>query len=213
MAPPSKTKVWSNEDYIPARNVVGAERASHIPEEDGQSDAEYEPVPKKRKKSSSSTEESKQISLPTERPKQQVMESDGLEVERNHKIANENGLVQNSAPTSDTDWLRSRTSRLLGLVDDDELDLVQDFQRAPQESKTPTTIREDEEAVTRRSDAGSQTDQESQEADKQSDDTYRKSQDNLETGRLFLRNLSYETNTDDLRSLFETYGILEEVSF
>lgn len=114
-------------------------------------------------------------------------------------------------PTSDIDWMRSKTSRLLGLVDDEEEEKhnhpstevlaapssEQTRQRPaseqPSQQPTPPPEGLENTAVTINEDVNSTEDQIRQ------------------TGRLFLRNLPYTTQEEDLRKVFASKGSLEEV--
>ena len=214
MAPPSKTKVWSNEDYTQPRDVTEAEQAPLISDEAGQSDAEYEPVPKKRRKSNTSADEPRQMPIPGEETEPQEMEKHGsaLEEATNTHHDESQQAQQDTPPTSDADWIRSRTSRLLGLVDDDELDSSQALRTAPDQPTARNEVDRDTNVTVKTSDVGSQTGEDLPEADQIQAAAFAQVESNEGTGRLFLRNLSYETNADDLRSFFESYGNIEEVS-
>lgn len=108
---------------------------------------------------------------------------------------------------TDDDWLRSRTNRLLDLVDPDD----PGFSARPAASVSAAEV------------APSQTRQESQPTDDvpaapETETVSRKgtkSSDPLEllekTSRLFLRNLSYNITEDDIREHFSPYGALQEV--
>jgi len=119
--------------------------------------------------------------------------------------------------TSDMDWMRSRTSRLLGLVTDDveDSDQAQDVKKPRAESpelekggQTAKTPADD--------DAPAQVDQNaeltaappSEAKEEVSADvaTIRKS------GRLFLRNLAYTITEDEIREYLSAFPSLEEVS-
>lgn len=117
---------------------------------------------------------------------------------------------------TDADWMRSRTSRLLGLVADDDGDdndspsskvfrgiatpLAVSKETSSQEPAPPTVeqplLRDDR-------NNGEILDEDNLEAP---------SQAIRESGRLFLRNLSYSVKEDDLRQLFGSSEILQEVS-
>lgn len=125
--------------------------------------------------------------------------------------------AQEPSPLSDQDWIRSRTSRLLGLIDDDE------------EEEVPSGNTE-EEAKSSQAETSLPLDhpqQPSQPPEGDQDDTV--SEKHNETGcspqneegtldevrqskRLFLRNLAYTVREDDIADLFASFGPLEEVS-
>ena len=217
MAPPSKTKIWSNEDYIPAKDTVNAEQPPALLEEVGQSDAEYEPVPKKRKRSPPQVDMSRETPVQSKNPAPNVTEDESTvlkEPDENHDLGRQEP-VKESAPTSDADWLRSRTSRLLGLVDedsDDDLDSSRDPRVTTETPREISDAVQDTKTRAKTSDTGSQTD-ENFPAEVESRGAADVKSGSEEIARLFIRNLSYEANEDDLLGLFKSYGNIEEVSF
>jgi multiple RNA-binding domain-containing protein 1 len=113
----------------------------------------------------------------------------------------------NPGPVSDVDWLRSRTNRLLELVEDDEqsapaapLPKAQSAQPVqPVQPIVPEAVaqpEEVEEPEPRPEDVPP-----SAEVDKIRD-----------TGRLYLRNLHFDITEEELREHFSKYGTLQEVS-
>lgn len=110
------------------------------------------------------------------------------------------------ADATDDDWLRSRTSRLLDLVDPDDPEFS--TQSAP---PVPDAVPASE--MQEQSHGGPAAD-----ADEPHEATGKgESPDDavalvLKTSRLFLRNLSYTVTEDDIREHFGKFGNLEEVS-
>lgn len=115
---------------------------------------------------------------------------------------------------TDADWMRNRTSRLLGLLEDDEKDdAMHNKESLPNDdlSKTESQTRESHEFniafpgqkidVLNPSDAMSVLEDES--SDRQAIG---------KSGRLFLRNLAYTITEDDLRELFQSSNTVNEVS-
>ena len=218
MQPPSKSKIWANEDSITTVTTLAlTEDNAKVESELTQSDDQYEPVPKKRKRSPSVSTE-KEIIVPNTSTEYTSQNSkahgaepepinSGTEKETTHV------LVMGAAPSSDADWLRSRTSRLLDLVDDVEgvepngPSVVASNAR-PQ---SPSAVQMN--AIRQMPDAGSQMYAESAEGARvpTTHDEHIADQ-NIATGRLFLRNLSYTTSEDELRQHFAKYGIVSEVS-
>jgi len=100
---------------------------------------------------------------------------------------------------TDDEWLRSRTSRLLDIIDLDE-----ETESAAQVATTPTlaATQEPDDQVEKTVDGSAQ-------GPARRDDT----DESMirETCRLFVRNLSYLTSEEELREYFETFGALEEV--
>lgn len=114
------------------------------------------------------------------------------------------------APKSDMDWLRSRTSRLLGLVQDDE----------DEGSPETTEVQEIEESYD--SDNESARKRKAQETSPPTQNELPNSPDQnksfdanigqlRETGRLFVRNLLYNASESDMEPLFSPFGKIDEV--
>ncbi|KAI9789926.1 MAG: Multiple RNA-binding domain-containing protein 1 [Peltula sp. TS41687] len=134
--------------------------------------------------------------------------------DEDHQMADKDTDVQQAEPNSaisDKEWLRSRTSRLLGLVDDDE---VQRRSVSPEEQKNPaprpTRVKASPDPTT-----GEREDEQTKE--KTPPDPALSSSDNPGTDprsgncRLFIRNLPYSARETDLREQFASYGELTEV--
>ena len=156
--------------------------------------------------------------LDAQGPKDRVDEVDAsqdtLAVSDKGQEANSNTTdgVENP-PASDADWLRSRTSRLLGLLNDDEVQgpTVEptirqdehssdgDSDDAEEDIKDPGTVAQVERKVSRTEDI-------------QPDNTTSEDAGPRYT-RLFIRNLAYNITESDLREQFEKYGPLDEVSY
>jgi hypothetical protein len=108
---------------------------------------------------------------------------------------------------TDDDWLRSRTNRLLDLMDPDDIVPAQPGQIAAapieQDNDRPST------AEPSHSKEADDTSRDNKESDEQQPD------DKLDTirrtSRLFVRNLPYSTKEEDIRECFERFGIIEEV--
>lgn len=109
---------------------------------------------------------------------------------------------------SDMDWMRSRTSRLLGLLDDDEDEEAQ--AQAVNVVKPP--IQDDISAETNADEvADSRT--MAMDISPQIDETQVDVEDEaiLASGRLFLRNLPYSVTEAEIKELFEPDGDVQEV--
>lgn len=145
----------------------------------------------------------------------------GVEKSSNEPEKGPNNEGDGNPPTavSDSDWLRSRTSRLLGLLDEDEEEThrsrgpkgeedqekgarkappVEDVlsENLPRDS-SPPAVDNDEEAPAK-GDVSKPMD-----ADESAI---------RESSRLFLRNLPFNATEDDLRAHLAAYGQIEEVS-
>lgn len=197
MQPPSKLKSWAVEDHDDSTQEPPTKiRAVEAPE--AESDDEYEAVPKKSRKPSSvpeilrqSTSESlppPTLTAPSSLPSDSMAE-----------------LAPRAANTTDDDWLRSRTNRLLDLVEPGDASIVnihaviggsETNSEAAKEFSSCVTIdpplSEDKEEI----------------MEEQVDEIFETIKVN---GRLFVRNLPYTATEEDLRTQFESYGSLEEV--
>ena len=215
MQPPSKSKIWGNEDLgvIKADGAFGPE-SNLLVAADNQSDEGYEPVPKKRKRSQS-VEKAVQASplvkrheSPTDELAREVI-SEIISVPE--EVAQQPETT--GGATSDADWIRSRTSRLLGLVDDDDAVLRSPLPPTADGAKIGKDITPNTTELRNVSDVSSQTDKEASEVTPEVSKALENDiQEGNNLGRLFVRNLSYATTEDDIRAYFETYGALEEVS-
>lgn len=116
---------------------------------------------------------------------------------------------QRHIPTNDADWLRSKTSRLLDLVNEDELpklltpskDLGSEVSvNGNGAQDAASSVSSEEGALYRSPDHVNDQDQEG--ANRRISDF---------NGRLFVRNLPYDATEADLQRAFSKYGNLEEV--
>ncbi|BDD54619.1 Multiple RNA-binding domain-containing protein1 [Monascus purpureus] len=113
-------------------------------------------------------------------------------------------------PVSDADWLRSKTSRLLGLLDEDEQEeynaTSQHKAAAPTETGTGADI---DSRVSEVQNIVSQDDDAGVAAETPETDT------NVDliraSARLFVRNLPYNTAEVDLEPIFTPFGKIEEI--
>ncbi|KAF2681041.1 multiple RNA-binding domain-containing protein 1 [Lentithecium fluviatile CBS 122367] len=200
MQPPSKLQGWANEETrLDASVPPAVEPAEGVAVADGESDDEYQVLTKKSKTAwqepSVEAQPAPIVSI-AEPPKD---EEDSVNKEELQEAID--ASVPEHGPVSDADWLRSRTNRVLDLVDDDEEPPAPDIamrdagdeaaEDAPEAADKPKTSDEQD---------GHQTDSLPSEEDKI-----------RRTGRLFLRNLHYDVTEDDLREHFSIYGSLEEI--
>lgn len=224
MQPPSKSKIWENQDSMvtdksPKPTPIISEE---IPTEN-LADTEYEVVPKMPKRQSKSDHGDRQAEQVPEKNSAITIDQrsdDHLMPAITPSTQQESSYAEmpgKSDTVSDTDWLRSRTSRLLGLVDDeDAVDLFNGADEHEHE-KTRPTERHSQTENGNTSDASSQTNQDVHETfvGKKEDSSVKLENDNSSNGRLFIRNLTYTTTNDDLRMHFQAgnYGTIEEVEF
>ncbi|QIW98103.1 hypothetical protein AMS68_003621 [Peltaster fructicola] len=192
MKPNQKKRAWESE-FPAEEEILKPTDVVTATEEDENS--EYEDIPRKAKRQKSDT-------LPTENntdTKAAVPEETQERQEQQEEVPNHTQY----AGVTDEDWARSRTSRLLGLLDDDEKD---------DQDVTPTldaaeSISEDETQPQLREEAETQDQPQSQgEPARPTDvEAVRSSM------RLFLRNLAYDVKDADLEAEFESFGSIEEV--
>lgn len=200
MQPPSKMKSWANEEFqheTPRLPAVGAAEEVRAPE--GESDDEYQIITKKPKTSQSAGNPRAEPLL--EQPLDEEAEEDPMEDEP----AQEAQMApQEEGPVSDADWLRSRTNRVLDLEDGDNRPHVAQSATKPpnpniEDDAPPETQNEEQGLPDTAEDDGATAEPSEEEKIRQ-------------TGRLYLRNLPYDVQDDDLRDHFSKYGALEEVS-
>ena len=208
MRPPSKSNIWEDQDAkISEETARPTPSAENIVTRVNPSGEVIEHIVKKRKKDGQS--EAKDV-VPAEPPVPVGIPSvDAKTVSSDRGVSQEatqEPLTQSLA-LSDADWLRSRTSRLLGLMDDDTVQATALPEYAPAEkaglAEVPELVKDY--SV---SDASVQTDKE---LEVEGALPEHESPDN---GRLFVRNLTYTITEEDLRKHFEDrgHGTIEEVS-
>ena len=222
MQPPSKTKTWtSGENFGGEMNESTAAENAISAADEGGSDQEYQPVVRTKKKSSLADqvpEEQDVSSGNVNRLEERPLKDTSLEKELVPSIPSTEQAprVESNVPSaSDADWLRSRTSRLLDLVDDDELEYSGPVPAEPDDEHKPSPART-RISPKSTSDTASQTDMEVAQAPTDSrvntDGLTEVENGSTSTNRLFVRNLCYTTTESDLRDHFSTHGALEEVS-
>ena len=214
MQRPSKSKTWENQDVLGAQKALAVEpEVQKVPTTDAMSDGEYSPVPKKQKKSK------KESSIPADTPsKEHVVhtneESTPMETKEDVTDAPQEALGDAPAKTDD-DWLRSKTSRLLGLVDDDDALTIRAPQQDQKKSKSSYDAEGSDSGDEKGSDVGVQTEEsaEREEPAQPAGKVADTEEPRVGSGRLFLRNLTYSTTEEDIRKHFESNGYagIEEV--
>ncbi|KAF3480690.1 multiple RNA-binding domain-containing protein 1 [Arthroderma uncinatum] len=113
-------------------------------------------------------------------------------------------LENSTAPQNDDDWLRSKTSRLLGLLDEDDEMTTQTQSAKPLEA----TVDHAPVHPVRTTNTQAAVEEETEHVPEPAPDA------NVEsirlTGRLFIRNLPYNASEDDLNATFSRFGKIEE---
>lgn len=169
----------------------------------GESDDEYEEIPARPAKKMAVEEASVGRAARPDTVSEAALEP---QVQALPEPADSDTGTRDVAATDD-DWLRSRTNRLLDLVDADDPDAVPAPKVVP--SLLPPAPSVD--------DAAQQTEMEQARQDRRMPSVSEKDRagDALDlvrkTSRLFVRNLPYSATEDDLRSHFEKFGSIEEV--
>jgi len=121
-------------------------------------------------------------------------------------------VPQVSADATDDDWLRSRTNRLLDLVDPDDPGFAARAASSVVATTTPQTSESKEPKHTGTTADVDGQDEQNQSASVATEDAEDVTKQVEKTRRLFLRNLSYTVTEDDIREHFSKFGALEEVS-
>lgn len=224
MQPPSKSRTWANEDSAGTQNVPQQNTHNQVHKvQAAQSDEEYEAVPQRSKRSKKSEDVDEPVGLAEEvnatgRDTEDI--GTNLEdAEYGNSLKPASGKVlelpNNTMPAaSDEDWLRSRTSRLLGLIDDED---SHESRCLPEvEEKVPDDLGVLMQPWGREtSDASVQTDEVINRADVVAAEQVISGIENpdIGTGRLFVRNLMYTTTELELRKHFDALecGPIEEV--
>ncbi len=224
MQPPSKSRTWANEDSAGPPRISQQATLNQVQKAEAhQSDEEYEAVPQKGKRSKKSEDVDEPVGS-AELANTMGKEMEGI---ANGSKGAEHGNVLELVPeklseppsntmpvASDEDWLRSRTSRLLGLVDDDDASESRCLPQGGGEPLEDSGVSMQPSAVGKFH-ASVQTDEDTHEQNPVAAKQTITGNENtgVSTGRLFVRNLVYTTTEHDLRKHFEAheYGSIEEV--
>ncbi|KAL1795159.1 hypothetical protein ACET3X_006975 [Alternaria dauci] len=207
--PPSKTSIWANGDtQLNDTAVAPADEA--VPEvavPEDESDGEYQVISKKPKiaeepATASAAPQPTATGTSTTQPQAEVVDGGDAMEDIQGAPAVEQG------PVSDADWLRSRTNRVLELVEDDEAPPTATVATVPQASAPQTLV-----PAARSADVVEAQPEPQPQAEEQPDTAAAPDEEDKirETGRLYLRNLHYEVTEDEIREQFSKHGALEEV--
>lgn len=218
MQPPSKSKGWDNQDVLHPTTVPLLARnptRQMPPATDEKSDGEYEPM-RKKIKVSIETPENNTIEGSTAHDLPIVDSEIGVQLVENEAAMRPAQSLGPEPPlaASDEDWLRSRTSRLLGLVDDEETSIV----KSPISGNDKPRNEFDKASELEEEDQSEELIEYPRPMDGEggnNEQTVTKNNDEPITGngRLFLRNLTYTLTEEDIRKHFEDHGCggIEEV--
>jgi multiple RNA-binding domain-containing protein 1 len=205
--PPSKTSIWANGDtqLNEAPAFAAEETVPEVVVPEDESDDEYQVISKKPKIA-------EEPATTPAAPQTTAAESSVTEIQL--ETADGGDAMEDvqgapaveQGPVSDADWLRSRTNRVLELIEDDEAPsatAIVPQAPAPQPhvpaQSSPDVVESQPEpkpSAEEQADTAAAPDEE---------DKIR------ETGRLYLRNLHYEVTEDEIREQFSKHGALEEV--
>jgi hypothetical protein len=210
------------EDAANAHQADGASAipAAAVPEED--SDDEYEQIPARREKQRriEAPEKAPTSESLAPRPKETPgpadvqMQAPADEETAESSETKQPDLEHSAVVAEDDDWLRSRTNRLLDLVDPDDLE------RTPAQGPVVKETGHTEGGGVVNSPQANPSDEDEMTAEEptvEASGGEPPKDDSLEairrTSRLFVRNLPYSATEEDLRETFEGFGALEEVCF
>ncbi|KAG6015308.1 hypothetical protein E4U54_003728 [Claviceps lovelessii] len=196
----------------PAVGAGHASGAGQLAVPENESDDEYEEVPLRKDKSRKIHTHQDKSGVVNSKPptKEERTEDDSLPMNANKEEVEQHdaNMIDHAPPATtptiatDDDWLRSRTNRLLDLVDPDDLapgamSEEQDIQVDGQTSHSTDVAMPD------------------MAADEVTTSQEMTGQDAVQiisrTSRLFVRNLSYSTTEDDLQEAFSRFGAVQEV--
>ncbi|KAJ4985418.1 RNA recognition domain-containing protein [Stagonosporopsis vannaccii] len=201
--PPSKTNIWTEGDaQIAAGNATAVEEPlQDIVVAADESDDDYQVIAKKPKILEAPQETTGQVEPAPVAVAATLAEAAAVEdVDAAMTDALESAAAEQ--PTTDDDWLRSRTNRLLDLVEDDDVPIAP----ASALPKSSTDKRDSPVAAER------PTEELTPAAEAPAADSALSEKEKIrETGRLYLRNLHFEVTEEDLRNQFSKYGSLDEI--
>lgn len=208
MRPKSKKKTWETEAVAQAVQAQDDTDKTAVAPEADDSDEEYEVVPMKSERAKS---EPQPAQTPVEVPDKTMEDAGALEAEQDPDAHEETDVTRPAA--SDADWARSRTSRLLGLLDDDE--------EEPQREQAVDRSDSEHEGIEKAAPKVSAPAPESSMPTPPSETVVHEDEPKKTVNadveavrsnmRLFVRNLSYDVKEEDLETEFVSYGALEEV--
>lgn len=182
-----------------------------VPE--GESDNEYEQIPSKRDTQKKvepppKPQPSKAQPMVSKAPLAEKMKQDTKRDQgKAEPGAEEDAEALQDAPApaaTDDDWLRSRTNRLLDLVDPEELAQEQRGVSKPSQPHEDA-LRGSHDETLQDEAQSMQVDEPEQVEGESTLDTIRR------TSRLFVRNLPYGATKDDIADSFEKFGTISEV--
>jgi multiple RNA-binding domain-containing protein 1 len=211
MSASSRSKAWANEGLQSKSNAApvhlneGTKNGAQQPKAVSETTEAPLPPPKPPKRGNNEPSSAKLHVLGTDKSSTLAPQKSATDITdtKSADDDHDNRQGQAGAAVSDRDWLRSKTSRLLGLVDDDE-DLTP-AATAVQHVEERTEQNPPVDYGDNHSNDGAET--EAKPVDIGGSD---ETQPN-ESRRLFVRNLAYTATAEDIRQCFLPYGELTEV--
>ena len=208
MQPPSKSRIWENQDAAIAQASAQVKlEVENTAVREARGDEVYENVPKKRRKQHKS--EDKDVAPAETSVSMQASSTEARAISTDLDLSQEapKEPFDKSLAASDADWLRSRTSRLLGLVDDNDLQTT----APPGDAQTDNAALSEVPELVKEGSVSETSVQMEKEVQIEEDVFENQASGN---GRLFVRNLTYTTTEEDLRKHFEDegHGAIGEVS-
>ncbi|KAK0748060.1 hypothetical protein B0T21DRAFT_379979 [Apiosordaria backusii] len=184
-------------------SALESETTAAIPSaliEGGESDDEYEEIPVRPKRP---IEEAPTLALPVATPVAAIIPPAPSQPADEPAME----VPQVPAEATDDDWLRSRTNRLLDLVDPDDPGFsARSADAVPVATKVP--LPEEQVQTAQEPDLAPESEVEKHDVVRTPEDAVKLIE---KTARLFLRNLSYTVTEDNVRDHFGQFGDLEEV--
>ncbi|KAL1988004.1 hypothetical protein VTN96DRAFT_1528 [Rasamsonia emersonii] len=218
MQRPSKTKTWANDEDVTG-SFVPTLTSQTSGDADKPSEEELPQIPRKKQKTGEvngtsgpaevhAARGSSQTEVRERVPSNTLPNSDGVKTQDTHQEAGAQEpsveTLSRDLPQSDADWLRSKTSRLLGLEDEEQVE--HDAQKVPdavgQDRKENPVSGQEVAPET----SGTQDSDETGEKDVDADVALIRS-----SARLFIRNLPYDATEADLEPVFSRFGKIEEI--
>lgn len=197
----SKTRTWANDDDGLVQPLA-TEKAVNDTDKTEETAEKVPENPVKKPKVKTATPSHSATKEPA--PASEDAENDDMDTQEDSAPID----GQEEQPKSDADWLRSKTSRLLGLLDEEEQAEVKAPSPASEDDSdrpVKSKIQQPEEVFE------SQDTPEEEEIEEERD--YDADVELIRTsGRLFLRNLAYGATERDLEPIFAPFGKIDEVS-
>ena len=194
--------------------MVEGSADGNLAEPNGMVDPDYQTVPKSKKsRTLEVSEQDPSIPVVAVSPEVPLERAEPFSVAESTQTLNADAQV-----TTDDDWLRSRTSRLLGLADDDDAAPPTHGDEGegekPSNSKSRDSVEKGSAPAAQSAQAQSEIEEVRQTGSEASSPHGIQSDAESAGVRLFVRNLPYPATEHDLQQHFENcgHGHIEEVS-